>query len=63
MFWKNNFESTLKSQKIKNATIPRPRDQCSKLHKRQLFNGFILVRFCVFVFYWQKDKVILRLTQ
>ena len=32
------------------------RDQNSKLHKRLIFTELILVRFCVFVFWWQKNS-------
>ena len=31
-----------------------PNLQVTKLHKNLKFNGFILVRFSVFVFWWQK---------
>ena len=31
-----------------------PNLQNSKLHKKLKFNNFILVRFSVFVFWWQK---------
>ena len=43
-------EFILRSQKIKNAT----KSPAHQIAQKAEFNGFILVIFCVLVFWWQK---------